>query len=128
MKRTLTKKTPLKGKNAPQTYKIQIRPLSLNMAYVGRRFSTDALKSFKREMAVLLPRIKVPTGKLMVTYKFGVSSKASDADNLAKATTDCIAECYGFNDRIIYKFVIEKEDVKKGAEFIQFEIQEYLTL
>lgn len=76
-------------------------------------------------MAFLLPRIAIPKGKLTITYKFGVSSKTSDADNLCKVTTDCIAEQYGFNDRSIYKFVIEKEDVQKGNEYISFIIEPY---
>lgn len=104
---------------------IPLKGISLNQAYRGRRFTTPALKQFKNDMAFLLPQMAIPKGKLCITYKFGVSSKASDADNLSKATTDCIAEKYGFNDRIVYKFVIEKEDVAKGNEYISFLIEPY---
>ena len=108
------------------THKISIKPLSLNMAYRGRRFATPALKQFKEYLNYLLPKIIVPKGKLQITYRFGVSSKSSDADNLSKTITDCIATKYNFNDKIVYKFILEKIDVKKGGEFIEFEIEQYV--
>lgn len=57
-----------------------------------------------------------------VHFIFGVSSKASDLDNLLKATIDSIAERYLFNDKNIYKIRAEKKDVKRGEEYISFEI------
>jgi hypothetical protein len=36
-------------------------------------------------------------------YESGVSSKASDGDNLIKSFQDTICEKYGFNDRDIYR-------------------------
>lgn len=109
-------------------HSLPLKGISLNNAYIGRRFASPALKQFKSDMQVLLPRIVVPEGKLALILRFGVSSKISDADNLSKATTDCIAEAYNFNDKQIYKFTIEKVDVKKGEEFIQFSITEYENL
>jgi Holliday junction resolvase RusA-like endonuclease len=102
--------------------KIEVRPLSLNMAYKGRRFATQRLKDFKQEVWYLLPQMKIPKGKLKVTYVFGVSSKNSDGDNCIKAFQDILAEKYGFNDKIIYKWDVEKRDVSKGSEFIEFKI------
>lgn len=102
--------------------KLSIKPISLNSAYRGRRFATAELKQFKVDMSRILPKLDIPKGRLAVHYIFGVSSKNCDGDNLAKATQDCLAECYGFNDRIIYKWVMEKVDVKKGEEYILFNI------
>jgi Holliday junction resolvase RusA-like endonuclease len=105
--------------------KINIKALSVNRAYQGRRFKTPELKAYQEELAYRLPKLKVPKGKLFVKYRFGVSSKASDADNLCKAFQDTLSEQYGFNDKLIYKLEIEKIDIAKGKEFIEFDIQKY---
>ena len=102
---------------------INAKPLSLNKAYRGRRFATKDLKKYKEEVMWQLPKMKVPQGKLEVEYIFGCSSKGSDGDNLIKAFQDCLAEFYGFNDNKIYRWIVEKVDVKKGKEFIKFEIK-----
>jgi hypothetical protein len=43
---------------------------------------------------------------------FGVSSKASDGDNLIKAWQDALCEKCGFNDRDIYHWDVEKVIVR----------------
>jgi len=102
---------------------VKIKPLSVNAAYQGRRFRTPELLAYQIELAYKLPKIKVPKeGTLAVRYRFGVSSKGADGDNLIKAFQDCLAERYGFDDRRIYHWDVEKVDVKKGEEFIAFEI------
>lgn len=106
--------------------RISIKPLSVNAAYRGRRFATSALIQYKKDLGYLLPKMDVPTGKLAVRYVFGLSSKGADGDNLIKAFQDCIADQYGFDDKVIYKWEIEKVDVKKGAEFIDFAITPFL--
>jgi hypothetical protein len=104
---------------------IKIKPLSLNSAYRGRRFTTPELKIFKEELFYKLPKIIIPSGKLKVKYIFGVSSKNADGDNLIKCLQDALADKYGFNDKIIYKWDVEKIDVKKGEEYIDFEISTF---
>ena len=107
-------------------YHLPLSAISLNSAYRGRRFTTPKLKQFKEDMAVVLPRIKVPKGKLAITFLFGVSSKMSDTDNLVKCTLDSLATQFGFNDRCVYRIVAEKIDVKKGQEFIDFSVDNFL--
>lgn len=102
--------------------KIKVKPLSLNQAYYGRRFATEELIGFKELVWYELPNIKIPTGKLKAKYVFGVSTKNCDGDNCIKAFQDILATKYGFNDKIIYKWDVEKIDVEKGAEFIEFEL------
>ena len=104
---------------------VRIKPLSLNHAYRGRRFETPELKAYKQELGYVLPKLKIPAGKLKVEYRFGVSSKNADGDNLVKCLQDALAEKYGFNDRQIYAWQFEKVDVKKGEEFVGFEIEAY---
>lgn len=102
--------------------RISIKPLSVNKAYRGRRFATKELTEFKKAIFYLLPKKTLPQGKLSVYYEFGCSSKGSDGDNLIKAFQDCLCEKYGFNDNRIYQWYIKKVDVKKGREYIDFEI------
>lgn len=106
--------------------RLNLKPISVNEAYRGRRYSTQKLKDYKNQIALLAPKIKVPEGKLVVRYIFGVSSKGSDGDNLIKALQDALAEKYGFNDNRIYAWYIEKEDVKKGEEYIDFTIHSFV--
>jgi len=104
---------------------IQIKPLSVNHAYRGRRFKTPEYKSYEKELSFLLPKMTVPKGKLQVYYRFGFSNKRSDVDNPVKVFTDILQATYGFNDKQIYKMVVEKIDVEKGDEFITFDIKNY---
>ena len=103
-------------------YKIDIKPLSLNEAYRGRRFTTPSLKSYKQYLNYLLPKLTIPVGKLGINCVFGVSSKNSDGDNLIKCFQDCLSTKYGFNDNMIYQWQIKKTNVKKGKEYIEFDI------
>src|SRR3990167_2822830 len=104
--------------------RIKLKALSVNEAYRGRRFATPELKSYKKLLNHLLPKQNVPRGKLELTVRFGVSSKASDLDNLWHAFLDCLADKYGFNDRMVYKISLEKVDVEKEQEFVEFDITE----
>lgn len=103
--------------------KIPLKALSLNSAYRGRRFKTPELQKYKEDIYMMLPKLVVPKGKLNIDYRFGVSSKNSDGDNLVKAFQDALSEAYGFNDKLVYRWSGEKVDVKKGEEFIEFEIR-----
>lgn len=103
-------------------HRINLKPISVNEAYRGRRFATPKLKQFKHDLAMMLPYLKVPAGRISVVYQFGVSSKQSDGDNLIKAFQDSVAERYGFNDKMIYEWHIKKVDVTKGNEYIEFSI------
>jgi Holliday junction resolvase RusA-like endonuclease len=102
--------------------KLKLKALSLNSAYRGRRFTTPALKAYKEAIRYLSPILPQIDGKLQVFYRFGVSSKNSDGDNLIKCLQDGLADRYGFNDKMIYKWEVEKVDVKKGEEFVEYEI------
>lgn len=104
---------------------IPIKPLSVNESYQGRRFSTPKLKAYKETLGYLLPPLIIPKGKLAVRYEFGVSSKMADGDNLVKSFQDTLCEKYGFNDRDIYRWEVEKVIVPKGEEYAAFEIKHF---
>lgn len=102
---------------------INIKPLSVNNAWQGKRFKTPAYKSYEKELLSKLRALEIPRGKLILIAKFGLSSKLADWDNPVKPFQDCLQKKYGFDDRRIYKAIIEKVNVKKGEEFIEFEIK-----
>jgi Holliday junction resolvase RusA-like endonuclease len=105
---------------------IQIKPLSVNEAFQGRRFKTDKYKQWIQNSIIQLKLILIPESqKLKLIVVFGVSNKASDIDNPLKPLLDLIQKKYGINDNRFYKLEVTKEIVKKGKEFIKFDIQEF---
>lgn len=104
---------------------VNIKPLSVNQCWRGRRFKTPNYTKYEKQLLLMLPTYEVPKGKLEINIVFGLSSKNADWDNPIKPFQDILQKKYGFNDRNVYKATIEKVDVKKGSEFIQFELKEY---
>lgn len=103
--------------------KINIKPISVNEAWQGRRYKTPKYNAFQKEMLLKLPKVKIDlTGSLKINIKYGFSSPLSDIDNPCKMVLDCLCKRYGFDDRQIYELTQKKEIVKKGNEFIEFEI------
>ena len=43
--------------------RIDIKPMSVNEAWKGRRFKTDKYKGFEKEMLLKLPNIKIDSRK-----------------------------------------------------------------
>ena len=103
----------------------QIKPLSINQAWKGKRYKTNNYKSFERSLLYLLPQLNVPDGKLQLNLEFGFSNRGSDLDNPVKMVQDILSKKYGFNDNLIYRIILDKVIVKKGDEYIKFKIIEY---
>ena len=104
--------------------KVNIKPLTVNQCWRGRRFKTDKYEAYELIVKNLLPNIELPKGHLHLDIVFGVSSKLADIDNPLKPFIDILQKKYLFNDRDIFKLTVEKEFVNKGKEFIDFEIKE----
>ena len=105
-------------------HKINIKPLSVNEAWQGRRFKTPKYNRYINDILLTLPKLDLQFDKIQLDLKFGLSNKNADIDNPVKCFVDCLQKKYGFNDRLIYKMVVEKIDVKKGDEFIEFKIKQ----
>jgi Holliday junction resolvase RusA-like endonuclease len=104
---------------------LKIKPLSVNKAYKGKKYTTKEYKFYEQEILLYLPSEKLkllPPYKIL--YNFGFSSTRADADNPVKVLQDIISRFYGFDDRHIFEINIKKHLVKKGEEFIEFEIRE----
>ena len=104
-------------------HQINIKPLSVNKAWRGKLSKTPTLMKYNRDIGLILPRIKVPEGFLRLSIEFGFSSKASDIDNPLKPFIDCLQNKYGFDDKNIYELAIKKEVVKRGNEYIKFNLE-----
>ena len=106
--------------------RIAIKPLSVNEAWQGKRFKTDAYKHFEYYVLLLLKKQAVPPGELTLHLNWGFSNYASsDTDNPIKPFVDCLQKKFGFNDNKIKQMIIEKFRVAKGDEYIEFELVPY---
>jgi Holliday junction resolvase RusA-like endonuclease len=104
---------------------IQIKPLSVNQVWQGKRFKTKAYKQYERDLIMLLPRVKIDFKKpLKIGLTFGFSNKASDIDNPTKPILDILQKKYGFDDKQVQELNLKKELVTKGNEFIKLDIKE----
>lgn len=105
-----------------------IKPLSVNRAWKGRRYKTEEYEEYETELFIdLLPKkYKVPEGKIEARYVFGFSTAQADGDNPLKPFQDVLSKMYGFNDNMIYRTTIEKVIVPKGEEFIEWELVPYV--
>ena len=105
------------------SHAIRIKALSVNAAWKGRRFKTDAYKDYEAALLLMLPRLSIPKGKLALSITVAFSSKSSDIDNIAKPLIDILQKKYGFNDNRIYRLTLDKLICNKGAEYITFRIE-----
>lgn len=97
--------------------KIEVKPLSVNECWQGRRFKTEKYKWYELDVISLLPNKVDVTSNLCI--EFGMS-KLSDIDNPLKPFLDILQKKYGINDRDINELLVKKTVVKKGDEFIFF--------
>lgn len=102
--------------------RMEVKPLSINQCWQGRRFKTDAYKKYEAVLLMTLPKMDLPEPPYQIYFKFGFSSASSDYDNCIKGTQDILSKKYKFNDKLIKRAVIDIESVKKGSEFFEFKI------
>lgn len=108
-------------------YELDIKPLTVNQAWQGKRFKTTNYKSFERAILLMLPsKINIPDGELTLILDWGFSNySCSDWDNPIKPFQDCLQKKYGFNDSRIKRGIVTKHKVKKGSELIRFRFEMY---
>jgi Holliday junction resolvase RusA-like endonuclease len=108
-------------------FKINEKPLSVNLAWQGKRFKTQAYKQYEKEMLLLMPPKKIDSKQMLrVEFFFGFSNAASDLDNPVKLLMDIAQKKYGFDDKNVFELNVRKCLVKKGDEFIQMGIYQLL--
>lgn len=76
------------------TITLPIKPLTVNQAWQGRRFSTPAKTAYEANLRLLLPKVAVVGAPYYrVEYDFHLRTFAlSDWDNLCKVLQDCLVK------------------------------------
>jgi Holliday junction resolvase RusA-like endonuclease len=104
-------------------FKLNEKPLSVNLAWQGKRFKTQKYKHYEKAILLRMPAGKVPADQMLrVEFFFGFSNKASDLDNPVKLLLDLAQKKYGFNDSNVFELNVRKCIVKKGDDFIHMGI------
>ncbi len=120
-KATKTAKYLITGLNG--TYTINIKPLSVNEAWQGKRYKTKKYKKYEELLLEWLPEIEITAVPIKITYEFGFSNRASDIDNPLKNFQDILCKRYSFDDRDIFEINVKKKITKKGEEYCLFKIE-----
>lgn len=102
---------------------IDLKPLSVNEAWQGRRYKTPEYKAYERAMLLMLRPGRMPEPPFEVWYEWGVSNMQSDVGNPEKCVSDILQKRYGFNDNQIWRMHLTKKKVRKGHEYIRFRIE-----
>lgn len=105
--------------------RVDIKPISVNQAWQGRKFKSPLYKAYEAECLLKLPALKInwATEPIELSLIVGLSNMASDVDNVVKPFVDILQKKYGFNDKYIFRLIVEKKLVTKGSEFIEFYIK-----
>ena len=102
---------------------LNIKPLSVNSAWQGKRFKSKQYKEYEEAVLLMLPAMKLPPPPYRINFEFGFSNVASDLDNPVKPALDLLQKKYGFNDKHVMVMHLEKKIVSKGKEYIKIDIQ-----
>jgi len=102
--------------------KIDIKPLSVNKCWKGKRYKTVEYNRYETAVLIRLRPMKIPDGDLEIHIQVGFSNKNADLDNVAKPFLDILQKKYHFNDSRVYSLHMYKRIVPKGEEYISFDI------
>ena len=102
--------------------RLDIKPLSVNEAWQGRRKKSVKHMKYQRDVTLMLRPLTIPDGDLVISIVFGFSSRGSDWDNPVKLLQDILSKKYKFNDNRIIEANVKVVYVKKGKEFIEWDI------
>lgn len=103
--------------------KLNIKPLSINLCWQGKRFATPIYKKYTNDILLMLPKIDVGPAPYKLILEFGMNAKLADIDNPIKPILDILVKKYGFDDRDIYSLQVTKVHVPKGMEYIKIIIE-----
>jgi Holliday junction resolvase RusA-like endonuclease len=104
--------------------KLDIKPLSVNEVWQGKRFKTPKYSLYEKNCIFLLPKIVIPPAPYKLSIEVGFSNSGSDIDNICKPFIDILQKKYLINDKDIFELNVKKFIVKKGCEYISFKLSE----
>lgn len=102
---------------------LNIKPMSVNDAWQGKRFKTPKYKNYEKIVLMMLPKLTIPNAPYRLNLEFYFSNSTADIDNPIKLISDIIQKKYSINDRDIYELNVKKFVVKKGNEKIIFTLE-----
>lgn len=102
---------------------INIKPLSINSAYNGKRTRSKAYNQYINDVTYQLKKIALGLPPYKLSFEFGFSSRGSDIDNVIKPVLDILQKRFAFNDNQVYELHAVKKITKKGSEYIKFKIE-----
>lgn len=105
--------------------RVSVKPMSVNLAYKGRRYRTKEYDAHEKNVFSMLPKLIIPEPPYHIYFKFCFSTTNADCDNPLKIQIDLLQKFYNFNDRNVYKLTVEKTIVPKGHEYFEFMILPY---
>lgn len=111
-----------KAYNVKMPLRINIKPMSVNVAWEGRRFKTPEYLAYEKSAISIMPPIELPKPPYRLNLTFGFSSKLADLDNPVKLIQDILQKRYAFNDRDIHESFCKKVLVPKRQEYFEFEL------
>lgn len=101
-------------------FTLDIKPLSVNEAYKGRRFNTTKKKQYDKTLALLLPNQPLEGPYYRVSYYFHLKNFALiDQQNLLKCLTDGIVRRGIIRDD---RYIVEEHLFKFKADHDSVEI------
>ena len=112
---------------------LQMKSISTNKIWTGKRFLSAAARDFKKEAhyRLLTNRSELKSqlaaagdGELAIRFEFGLSRDA-DTDNCLKLVIDVLSAVMGIDDRRFRGVSAMKTKVKRGGEFIRFAISAF---
>ena len=111
---------------------LNLKALSVNKAWQGKRYRTDAYKLFQYVLHALLLKLKPPKpegDEYFVSYEFGLLGTA-DIDNPIKTFQDGLFRFWKMlsRDNKIMFMIVAKVKVKKGEEYIGFHVDDRKNL
>lgn len=102
---------------------IEVKPISVNECWQGRRYKTEKYKDW-REEAYFCTRhsLKKPVGLCNLEIAFYVPSLGMDLDNMIKPVLDSLQDSQVLkNDKLVMRIVAEK--IKSNKPRIEVTIQ-----
>lgn len=104
---------------------IEIKPLSINQAWQGRRYKTKLYDDYIKELLYLLPqKAQIKAKKVAVEITLYLkNAERNDTDNFIKPLLDIIVKRgWIIDDRYIYKLIATK--VKSNQNKVSMKIYE----
>ena len=106
---------------------VPVKPVSANRMYdhsSKRKWKSEKYVVFEKNLNSALKEINLhlpKDGGLKLEVVFGISSRF-DLDNGLKAFIDILQNFYEFNDNRVFHIDAKKDKVKKGSEYIEFDL------